>query len=176
MATTCKNVFDRSEITGLFPIELMEKTLGIFIHSPCFLYILYIWPNGIIFHQPRFSWNKGSHFPSKKLPFGWPRLWFRSRANLIRIHNCFAFCIKKLNRNTELVGGFKPFETYSSSQNGNLPQVGVKITNIWNHHLARHFLTHQQLNILGREGFSKIASHPKLAKGWIRTESRDILM
>ena len=22
-----------------------------------------IWPNGIIFHQPRFPWNKGSHFP-----------------------------------------------------------------------------------------------------------------
>ena len=24
----------------------------------------------IIFHQPRFPWNKGSHFPSKTLPFG----------------------------------------------------------------------------------------------------------
>ena len=28
-----------------------------------------IWPNGIIFHQPRFPWNKGSHFPSKKATF-----------------------------------------------------------------------------------------------------------
>ena len=27
----------------------------------------------IIFHQPRFSWNKGSHFPSKTLPFAGPR-------------------------------------------------------------------------------------------------------
>ena len=52
MATTCQNVFDRSEITGQFPIKLLEKTLGIFIHSPCFLYI---WPNGIIFHQRRLS-------------------------------------------------------------------------------------------------------------------------
>ena len=26
--------------------------------------------NDHVFHQPRFPWNKGSHFPSKKLPFG----------------------------------------------------------------------------------------------------------
>ena len=34
-----------------------------------------------------------------------------------------------------LVGGFNPFEKYAR-QNGDLPQVGVKIKNVWNHHLA----------------------------------------
>ena len=34
-----------------------------------------------------------------------------------------------------LVGGFNPFEKYAR-QNGNLPQIGVKIKNIWNHHLG----------------------------------------
>ena len=36
-----------------------------------------------------------------------------------------------------LVGGFNPSEKYYSShfsQNGNLPQVGVKIKTVWNHH------------------------------------------
>ena len=32
-----------------------------------------------------------------------------------------------------LVGGFNPFEK-NISQIGSCPQVGVKITNIWNHH------------------------------------------
>ncbi len=27
----------------------------------------------VIFHQPRFPWNKGSHFPSQTVPFGGPR-------------------------------------------------------------------------------------------------------
>ena len=31
-----------------------------------------------------------------------------------------------------LPGGFNPFEKYAR-QNGNLPQIGVKIKNIWNH-------------------------------------------
>ena len=31
-----------------------------------------IWPNYHIY-QPRFAWNQGSHFPSKKLPFGGPK-------------------------------------------------------------------------------------------------------
>ena len=35
--------------------------------------------------------------------------------------------------NSHLVGGFNPFEKYDR-QNGNLPQIGVKIKNIWNHH------------------------------------------
>ena len=30
----------------------------------------------------------------------------------------------------DLVGGSNPFEKYFSSQNGNLPQVGVKIKDI----------------------------------------------
>ncbi len=33
-----------------------------------------------------------------------------------------------------LVGGFNPFEKYYCSQNGNLPQVGLKTKNTWNHH------------------------------------------
>ena len=33
-----------------------------------------------------------------------------------------------------LVGGFNPPEK-NISQNGNLPQIGVKIKNVWNHHL-----------------------------------------
>ena len=36
-----------------------------------------IWPSGIIYHQPRFPWNKGSHFPSKRLPFGGQVVWGR---------------------------------------------------------------------------------------------------
>ena len=32
-----------------------------------------------------------------------------------------------------LVGGFNPFENIS--QIGNLPQIGVKIKDVWNHHL-----------------------------------------
>ena len=37
--------------------------------------------------------------------------------------------------NTSLSGGINPCETYDP-QNGNLPQVGVKIKHIWNHHLV----------------------------------------
>ena len=41
-----------------------------------------------------------------------------------------------LMRNPDLVGGWtNPFEKYAR-QIGNLPQVGVKIKNIWNHHLG----------------------------------------
>ncbi len=44
-----------------------------------------IWPNGIIFHQPRFPWNvQGPISLPKKLPFGENRSCFRSRANLTR--------------------------------------------------------------------------------------------
>ena len=38
---------------------------------------------------------------------------------------------------TYLVGGFNPSEEYAR-QNGNLPQIGVKINNIWNHHLVTY--------------------------------------
>ena len=41
-----------------------------------------------------------------------------------------------------LVAGFNPFEKYAR-QNGNLPPIfGVKIKNIWNHHLA--FVCHEK--------------------------------
>ena len=39
----------------------------------------------------------------------------------------------------KLVVGFKYFLFSPLSQNGNLPQVMVKITNIWNHHLVQVF-------------------------------------
>ena len=39
--------------------------------------------------------------------------------------------------NNILVGGFNPFEKYAR-QIGNLPQIGMKIKNIWNHHLVFH--------------------------------------
>ena len=35
-----------------------------------------------------------------------------------------------------LAGGFNPSEKYDSSKIVNLPQIGVKIKNIWKHHLA----------------------------------------
>ena len=55
-----------------------------------------IWPNGIIFHQPTFPWNKGSHFPSKKLPFGAPKLvWGRG---LIWPDQCLGKCSRISNR------------------------------------------------------------------------------
>ncbi len=46
-----------------------------------------------------------------------------------------------------LVGGFNPFEKYENiSQIGSFPQVGMKINNIWNHHLVIMYvsLCHQQ--------------------------------
>ena len=39
-------------------------------------------------------------------------------------------------RSLFLVAGFNPSEKYYSSQIGNLPQLGVKIKNLWNHHLS----------------------------------------
>jgi len=43
--------------------------------------------------------------------------------------------VKRYLPNRRLVGGFNPFEKYAR-QIGNLPQVGVKINNISNHHLG----------------------------------------
>ena len=47
---------------------------------------------------------------------------------------------------TVLVGGFNPSEKYAR-QNGSLPQIGVKIKNIWNHHLAVAFFYRYQSSI-----------------------------
>ncbi len=46
---------------------------------------------------------------------------------------------KEMNRSWKplLLGGFNHLKNVC--QNGNLPQVGVKIKNIWNHHLACFF-------------------------------------
>ena len=41
--------------------------------------------------------------------------------------------------NNYLFGGFNPSEKYAR-QNGNLPQIGVKIKNIWNHHLVIYYI------------------------------------
>ena len=41
---------------------------------------------------------------------------------------------KKVTKNCPVVGGCNPFEQYAR-QNWNLPQVGVKMKHIWNHHL-----------------------------------------
>ena len=55
-----------------------------------------------------------------------------------------------------LVGGFNPIEKYDR-QIGNLPQIGVKIKNIWNHHLGlylclpHHFLDPNISNIAPRQ-------------------------
>ena len=44
-------------------------------------------------------------------------------------------CWSLLQSMQYLVGGFNPFEKYDR-QIGSFPQVGVKIKNIWNHHLV----------------------------------------
>ena len=52
----------------------------------------------------------------------------------------FTNLVSNMGFKLTLVGGFKPFhEKYYSSQIGNLPQIGVKMKNIWNHHLVTCF-------------------------------------
>ena len=88
------------------------------------------WPNGIIFHQPRFPWNK---MISPFLSFWGEVVW--GRYNLTRSLNSqpsFWGLTKVRQKSYHLVGGFNPFEKISL--NGNLPQIGVKIKNNWNHH------------------------------------------
>ncbi len=60
-------------------------------------------------HQPRFPWNKGSHFPSKTLPFGGNRSCFRSRANLTRFHHR---CLMYLCRSAPYDGLYSGFLLY----------------------------------------------------------------
>ena len=62
--------------------------------------------------------------------------------------------IPKQPPRSTLVGGFNPFEKYIS-QNGNLPQIGVKIKNIWNHHLV------QQRNFSRENGIISSLNHQK---------------
>ena len=48
--------------------------------------------------------------------------------------------LKKIARHKKkLVGGFNPCEKYAR-QIGSFPQVGVKIKNIWNHHLEKVYV------------------------------------
>ena len=61
-------------------------------------------------------------FPTIYTINGWLALGFQ-----VEVSRRFADC--------DLVGGFNPSEKYAR-QNDNLPQIGVKIKNIWNHHLV----------------------------------------
>ena len=77
----------------------------------------------IIFHQPRFPWNKGSHFPSKTLPLGGNR-------------SCeVAMKFDQIYGTTYGIWLVVSTHLKNISQNGNLPQIGVEIKHIWNHHL-----------------------------------------
>ena len=62
---------------------------------------------------------------------------FRRFKKNLRLHWCFNVTLYVFDRGSSkltLVGGFNPFENIS--QNGNLPQIGVKIPNLSNHHLV----------------------------------------
>ena len=60
-----------------------------------------------------------------------------------------------------LVGGWtNPFEKYAR-QIGHLPQIGMKIKNIWNHHLALNWLI-DLIDHFGRGVIKKIDAPPKL--------------
>lgn len=73
----------------------------------------------IIFHQPRFPRNKGSHFPSKQLPFFWESARFvRSRANLIRTLPRWWYFLLPLNKNCSSSWG----KTTAPSMTRILPQ------------------------------------------------------
>ena len=68
------------------------------------------------------------------------------------------------NPETKLVGGFNPSEKYAR-QNGNLPQIGVKIKNIGNHHLVNLQICHDGI-LWSRSKVSCIVApideHPKV--------------
>ena len=53
-------------------------------------WLLIIWPNGIIFHQPRFPWNKGISLPTSYL-LRWGRVrspWFDQNHERSSLWNC----------------------------------------------------------------------------------------
>ena len=80
-----------------------------------------------------------SHVFAAVAPTGFPAVHFLlSRAGpFVKFgHPCTGDIKWCYHDNFNLVGGWtNPFETYDR-QIGNLPQIGVNITNIWNHHLA----------------------------------------
>ena len=47
--------------------------------------------------------------------------------------------IATLEKETKTKLVVEPTHLKNISQNGNLPQIGVKIKHIWNHHLETHF-------------------------------------
>ena len=88
------------------------------------------------------------------LPGSFVNTWFDNDIHLHLKEKCartFCFYIffpaeKREKTSTifdHLVGGFNPFENIS--QNGNLPQVRVKIKSIWNHHLVMFFFNYSKL-------------------------------
>ena len=62
---------------------------------------------------------------------------FRSVVLLLqsKIHAEASGSTSEVVQSTNLVGGFNPSEKYAR-QIGSFPQVGVKIKNVWNHHLV----------------------------------------
>ena len=79
--------------------------------------------------------------------------WFQSlKANHISLYRTCKFvyiciCMYTLRK---LVGGFNPFENIS--QNGNLPHIGVKIKDIWNHHLDIYIYVYNKKNYIKKPG------------------------
>ena len=91
----------------------------------------------IIFHQRRFPWIEGSHFPSKKLPFAGPKhVWGR-------------YILTKLI-------DFQPFQKLSHHS----PVVFVKVEVIWTHQWHfRRIVTYDlhlgKQNVFEETGFQK---------------------
>ena len=76
----------------------------------------------------KLTWQWKSTFPNRKYIYKW---WIYH--SCVRAPQCVPFhCL-------QLVGGFNPSEKYAR-QIWSSPQVGVKIKNIWNHHLGKVFL------------------------------------
>ena len=95
----------------------------------------------IIFHQRRFPWIEGSHFPSKKLPFAGPKhVWGR-------------YILTKLI-------DFQPFQKLSHHS----PVVFVKVEVIWTHQWHfRRIVTYDlhlgKQNVFEETGFQKKTNH-----------------
>ena len=65
-----------------------------------------------------------------------------------------------------LVGGFSPFEKYAR-QNGNLPQVGVKIKNIWNHHQVFFWGSFKRSKLTGQHSANSTNSSISLCISYV---------
>ena len=70
-----------------------------------------------------------------------------------------------MSNKSHLVGGFNPFEKYAR-QNGNLPQIGVNIKNIWN-----HFETTTQPSTFKQNRPPQPSHHVRNPAGWLHHPS-----